>query len=1479
MYSQHDQGYQRPPSDAERQELQTMNDSSVGLQVSHAVDSETVSQVSDLSDSQIIRSENEQLGEHHVSTATPTTASLPSSTPTWLPYTLRRTPLSLILGFLLLLELAVVVLHVVSSKNLGLAENDGSTAVAISSKFVPTLLAVALSLLATILLDDVKRTEPFARMTAPDGASVKESLTWTTSAWWPFPSPLGKGKLPLFSATLLFMLASLIVSPLSSTLLVAQDVVFDEKTPFKQLDLASLVPIQPIPSATTYFRTISNILQNVSTTAWITNDYVVMPFWPGNLSTIPLSPILSDEVQRWSAYTTIFSAELECEPLVPQWNHPMTSSTMDTKNISITLSSKSGCTIDLKLSNDSIFSTAGGETWSSVNNISSSSFADKLNGFISDDARVYEGSNFQVHGCSENETLISSTEGSYDSFNSDLTNFIVNGQVCQNMYYVGNSTANVILGQGQSVVEVNTSEYHMTKKPIAATIANTAAFDNVFFDTNWTIHINPRWLSSNFDESVGPAVLLSAMHQFSSSQVVTDASIGQDMQRIRKQFFAELLHGTFELMTVADAVEIPGSVITTSRRIVVVSGVAIALEIVLLVLSALVATVLYTTRPSTRFLGLSDDPSPVLSITRLLSSHHPTTTAFTYASNGSTGDLGQSLSRFRFILAGGQIETTKEINITPNTDSNGSCGVQEQSKSPALRNVESITDAKKRKLFSPWLLGLLLFFLLSTLATIAALLQYSQSQGLYNTAFVYNIDISISGRKLGAINPASLLTTFIGVVISIWWGSFDNTLRKVQPCLAMAKAPASGNKGIAVSYKSSYLLWAAYRAGRRKHWILLLVSTGTFLAQILTIALSSLWTRAPGALTNSMFMPQTLQLRNIPMVEVGTLPQSPHNGAANAGLIKNIFSNLGTSWIYGATTQLTLQGPDPPWGVDGWSFVPRPLNITSQSVQNTGNGSELSLESVNVTVNTPAIRARLECSPSDIVNDEALWLTRWDLTNKTYWNTSANPRGLEVGYELGVWEGADFGKTNEFPLRQSPEGANLTTTFFVNNRRLQCCENRTIPSAGMASIGYWSPNTEPGKTYPDFAKTWPANFTIKWIRGRPIEGILRAGQWPGETAKHLLFVEPPQMTALNCQPIIESANSQVTVDSNTGRVISYSILEMPQPYDDAWSSAWVAYQHNFTWDDPRRIYVNITVSHGVLFTTGLLGSADIYNFGGKAVDMNPADTVENTQEQTFNLRQPGLNVDYMTYSMLSLVDFDHQQLLDATTLERTANRTFSIMYQHFVNNNLSLTEGGFAYQAIDEKPAADIGDRYHGILRRDTQDTNASTTGDQGVDFVQIARPVELLHISTPAAWQYNRMLPGPIDTIADTIVLIAGSTKLLELAKLRSTASIKGDSKVLTKLDWFDDAEGQKRWGIELADGPDESDTLIAHHDSVDARQSSQEEWDYGRAYTTGETENAADDPAQSPFTSSIPHADRVHSNEPTSDERWIAERASSAS
>ncbi|KAI2467832.1 hypothetical protein F4781DRAFT_298912 [Annulohypoxylon bovei var. microspora] len=1333
-----------------------------------------------------------------------------AATPSWLPFTLRWPTLSSILALTIILEILVAVFHAVSSRDAGLVDDDGSGSIVVASKFVPTVLAVIHVLLISILLNDVKRTEAFAHLSSPQGTTGKQSLTWTAEEWWNalmqgFPGRGRKSNWALLCAALAFVFGFLIVSPFSSSLFVTEDIIFTYQVPFRKLDISASLPLQASPLGATYFRTVGNILQNVTTSAWITDKYAIQPIWPARVGSVPLGPQFSDTMQTWSAKTTVYNVEENCEQMnldpdgiyaVPFLKNPEV-----TNYTTVRLSTASGCV--LNVTDQGEFNGYGGAVWGSLSNLTTIS----MNTVNLDE----NGQDYTKANCTQDEFMVFTSDW---AVNLTAANLTIQGQACTTRYYMGDTNATVVFNSGSSNVQVNIDEaqYLSNRVEIPSTTANVSSFQNVSLDAGWSVHLKQP-TQNHVAFSFGPATLLLALYNFSPIQLITDNSTTQNAERIKQRFFGELLRDTFDDSTANNPSEISGTTSETRRRVVVVPAVAIVLEISLGIQLVLLAAVLFLTRLSKRPLGLFTDPAPAMSMAKLVAKEPGTLQAFEGLHSCTIEEIRSAVANQRYQMTSEGVRL-----ITPEVDD------LIQSSSPEFINPGQTmaTNSKPQAFtFGLWLLIIFTLLLSATLIVIAYLYWYSGMYGLYQTAFVYAFDITIGGVDLSDVNPASIVTTFLAVLIGLWWGSLETTLRRIQPFLSLAKEPATGEEGLWVSYISSYLLHAVWKASKRRHFVLAAVCTGAFLAEIFTIAMSSIWQRGPGSVPFQVDVQRQLELRHVPRIEDGTLQFTSHAGNYKQLALASLFSNFRTSWIYGAAVQISLNGSQPAWSSDGWSFVPHDLSSVPQTdVQNTGNQTASPTSSMNVTVQTSGIRARLECSPHEHLSltNTTNWLTEWDLTNATQWNQTLDPDTLTRGYELGL---SRIGDNTMLFLDNNASTAGNYTTFFVNNKRLQCCDNITDGEIGTSSVGYWSPNLRNATFYPDFATSWPANFTIKWIHGRPVEGyhdVSASSTSSSTSAPRLMWSEPPQMAALNCMPIIETVNASVTVSTEDSHVISFDLIDEPQPDQYAWSDDFKQHKnYNGLCESSgcNNLYsINITTSHGILFITGLLGAADLSDFEG--TDIEPWNiATEPVDDQTFNIREPGLNADLMTYSMLSLVDYDHEALLDLDTLQRTAQQTFSALFQNYASTNVSFTSGGYVFQSPNETlPDLDT------IInkRADASSSDSTVT-------LHVQRPVELLQMSKPAAWicmvilgylivacviltiasrRYTKTLLRKIDSIADVIVLMAGSEKLLKEAREKSTAQLKSDRVTKARLGWFTGADGTQRWGIELVGDED---------------------------------------------------------------------------
>lgn len=244
---------------------------------------------------------------------------------TWQPYMIRWPSLLCLIGLNVVILLIVAILHWFSVKHDGICNEDNSSALFFGWRFSPTLIAVAFTFLLMMLFQDINRTEAFARMARPAGTTAQASLLREQRPWWStlrdcFPSRQNNHlfSLPLLCAVITYIFGVLLVSPFSATLLVPQNVTIVEDVPFTAWTLSSQNRTQLDPQAEIYFKTFGHVLQNASTSAWVSDEYIVLPFWPSSVSEPPQSPRLSLEAQTWQAVTQVFQSELLCEPMTSQ---------------------------------------------------------------------------------------------------------------------------------------------------------------------------------------------------------------------------------------------------------------------------------------------------------------------------------------------------------------------------------------------------------------------------------------------------------------------------------------------------------------------------------------------------------------------------------------------------------------------------------------------------------------------------------------------------------------------------------------------------------------------------------------------------------------------------------------------------------------------------------------------------------------------------------------------------------------------------------------------------------------------------------------------------------------------------------------------------------------------------------------------------------------------------------------------------------
>ena len=1090
----------------------------------------------------------------------------------WLPYSLRWPALLAFALYNSILIVAIVILYWTSSKNFGLVDDDGSSGVAFASRFVPTLLAVAYVLVATIVLDDVKRTEPFALLARPNGALAGFTLLRKTGQWWTCLARSFRNqkedrdmRWTLLCSTLIYVLGILVLSPFSAALLSTKEVLVPQEIEFSHMVLGGPTgPLDLQATETSYFHTIAHSLQNVTTSAWVADDFFVFPFWPSTLDSAPLTPILSDEVQFWRAETTVLSTNLSCEPIKlgrKAWNVDRQDANTSFVNASIVLTSPSGCEYGIFLpwtytydyddkiteaAFDALYAMAkfGGSSWSAPPSIA---LASPSNGAV-----IYDGELVNSTSCSGEMFFYMENPIHNDGGINSLVveNFKAAGHICKHEYHVADVEVTADLSVERSILTFDHEEWNKKKEPVQSAQFAVDQFQSLFLNPNWTYHLTN--INASPPVVSGPAALLAAVHNFSMQHMIADPNILKTATAIKQRYLGEVVQDALSVRAEADNVSNVGQRFNVRRRVTAVGIAAVTLGLVLALQLALILGLYFASRASRRPLELFQDPASSLATAALLSGK--------LAEEGTRPTLTSVKS-----LANSPIHACTRYRLRANRLTPMQNDDQLDSDAGSSNTLKPGSGWLPRRLRWPTMLTLLVV-LGFVLAAVSALYTYSRKSPLYQTFFVYQASVTIGSNNLGDFGPIPVITTLIAVMFGLWISSQETAMRRLQPFIAMSQGPQSLRNGAALSYESTYSLWAAVKAGSRGHWLLAVLALAGFLTQIVTIAMSALWQRDFGNLESNSQVPVQLTTRTVPFISQGTVAASVHYQSYQGDVLKNLYTDLQTNWLYGAAVQLSLNATEPPWSSQGWSFVPHDLSsITNGSVQDFGSspsrdGTAVASEaSINVTLSTRAVRARLECSPYEALKNESNWIRKQDLTNSSIWNVTANPKGIDTGYQLGcgVPNQLDDGLAhvmNLFPNHtvSDPCGSVWYTGFFEDPSRLICCVNDTSSGPGSAAIGYWSPNL----AYQDVLlwsyDTYPYNFTIKWIHGPQAQQFYQVNT---SYLSYLTFSEQPVMNALNCKPVIEHADADVNVDHLTGRVQSYNITSKAVPDPHAWSDA------------------------------------------------------------------------------------------------------------------------------------------------------------------------------------------------------------------------------------------------------------------------------------------------------------------------------------
>lgn len=683
-----------------------------------------------------------------------------------------------------------------SSTNYGLGPDDGSSALLFGWRYSPTAITVLWIQLTAMLFDDVKRTEPYARLARPEGAKALASILETPSPWWITlyrgfaKKKYGRRSWILICASLINIVGFLAISPLSSAYLYSEEMIVPHTTDFLRYSPVSGSPIPIDVDQTTHFRTIANLLQNVSTSPWITDNYTILPFWPTSLKDGAIGSLPTNSQQTWKADTIMFKSDLSCTTMKG------VAENANSDNVSIIWSSADGCKYGLSATQD-LFTT-GGASWSNT----STFFYSEETLFVSE---KFSSSNHTTE-CNGREIIIATEPW------PSVTNpgrYIA--QLCSTKYYMANISVTVALAGDEPEITFNETDFTQNRVIVPEALINTTLFQDMTLTSDWN-----SYMISSSSMMGGASVILGALYDYNMTDLVNEPDLVTSAAKAKQRYLGEVIQSGLSQDNASKIVPMQAQIRAVETRVVVQSGPALALGILFGLCFLLLLVVWWTSQSNRRPLNLIKDPATTAGVAYLVTQNPRARSGFQSLRQPSSNDLQKRLGSEWYY-----------------TDSQGLC-----KNHPEQARNEEITQSKNGTpglLRLPALIGLVVA-LVAIVVGICVLYHYAEASDLYQKAFVYQINVSFFSGSLSSIAPFSMIPTIIAVGIGLWWSAIDENFRRLQPYLSMAKHDPPYRQGVDLSYQTSYWFWAATKAAFNKQWLLFLVTLGSTLSPICTFA-------------------------------------------------------------------------------------------------------------------------------------------------------------------------------------------------------------------------------------------------------------------------------------------------------------------------------------------------------------------------------------------------------------------------------------------------------------------------------------------------------------------------------------------------------------------------------------------------------------------------------------------------------------------
>ena len=559
----------------------------------------------------------------------------------WTPFVLRWYFIVIPITLCIVFAAVVTILYWVSHKNNGLCSEDSAMP---GWKFVPTLIAVVYTQLIVTIIAAVKRTEVFARMAKPMGkvpvaryTLLEKSKPWWTTLAHGFQRRRNAGSWSwvVILSCIAYILAMLGISPISAALLTTKEVQHSKSEATTQLIPRNGSTIAPRVERDTYLRTMGAIFQNYSTSPWIQDGFVILPF---------VSEQTSRNASLWAARnegpgtlemnTTVFRNEFVCSDMKLKRKDIFLRHALDDDEMrqmwrfylaSVLLESVNGCQLNLTV-NTTYNSDPGGslttdtitQDWIYWSDISHPMFGEVQN----PDAVIR-----LTDDCSANELILLSSPWpfgqNYSSMNQLFSNLTIVAYACQSHHTMANIPVQAAATSKGLSVEFDRALFNRTQVAMNPADINLRELHDIYTGLDWSLFVPQRAkLMSSYGNNVfgGCSALLGIGYDFNVSKMMADPDLPARAARLRHRFFAEVMSSTFQHNGSLDKIETTGVRHVSVRKILVSGQAASIIGALLLTSSLVLLVVLLLTQNSSRTLGVQYDPSTVLGLVTWASS-------------------------------------------------------------------------------------------------------------------------------------------------------------------------------------------------------------------------------------------------------------------------------------------------------------------------------------------------------------------------------------------------------------------------------------------------------------------------------------------------------------------------------------------------------------------------------------------------------------------------------------------------------------------------------------------------------------------------------------------------------------------------------------------------------------------------------------------------------------------------------------------